>query len=317
MKMVDTNTLCAGIDVGKEWLDVAVAATPEHERFANTDEGRLALLAWLKRRGIGRVGLEASGGYERRLVACLHKAQVALVRFQPRQVRSFANFLNRKAKTDAIDAQVIALCAKASGMEQAPPHPLLVKLAEHMTFLEQVEEDMVRCKTRIEGFTEALLKRRLESGFAALKDRRASLIKAIQAKLLRDDALQQRLSLILSVPGIGLRTALALLIFMPELGTMSREQAASLLGVAPFDRQSGKHDGLRHIAGGRARPRRSLFAAALPAAFQHNPALVSLYKRLREAGKSHKVALIACVRKLVIYVNTVLARGTPWIKADA
>jgi transposase len=317
MKMVDTNTLCAGIDVGKEWLDVAVAGRPEHGRFTNTDEGRLALLAWLKDLGIGRVGLEASGGYERRLVACLHKAEVPLVRFQPRQVRSFANFLNRKAKTDAIDAQVIALCAQASGMEQAPPHPLLVKLAEHMTFLEQVEEDMVRAKTRIEGFTEASLKRRLESGFAALKDRRASLIKAIQAKLLREDALQQRLDLILSVPGIGLRTALALLIFMPELGTMSREQAASLLGVAPFDRQSGKHDGLRHIAGGRARPRRSLFAAALPAAFKHNPALVSLYKRLREAGKSHKVALIACVRKLIIYVNTVLARGTPWIKTNA
>jgi transposase len=117
---------------------------------------------------------------------------------------------------------------------------------------------------------------------------------------------------VLSIPGIGERTALALLIRMPELGRVSREQAAALAGLAPFDDDSGKHRGQRHIAGGRARLRRSLFAAALPAAFRWNKALVALYARLTANGKAHTAALIACARKLLIYANTVVQRGTPW-----
>ena len=116
----------------------------------------------------------------------------------------------------------------------------------------------------------------------------------------------------LSVPGIGERTALALIIRMPELGHVSREEAAALAGLAPFDDDSGKHKGQRHIAGGRARLRRSLFAAALPAAFRWNKALILLYARLTAAGKHHNAALIACARKLLVYANTVVQRGTPW-----
>jgi transposase len=116
------------------------------------------------------------------------------------------------------------------------------------------------------------------------------------------------------VPGIGERTALALIIRMPELGQLSREEAAALAGLAPYDDDSGKHRGPRHIAGGRARLRRSLYAAALPAAFRWNRALIDLYRRLHAKGRSHKAALIACARKLVVYANTVVARGTPWLE---
>jgi transposase len=129
--------------------------------------------------------------------------------------------------------------------------------------------------------------------------------------------LKTRLELVLSVPGIGERTALALLIRLPELGALSREEAAALAGLAPFDDDSGTQCGQRHIAGGRARLRRSLYAAALPAAFRWNPALIALYRRLKERGKPHKVALVACARKLLVYANTVVARGTPWLVRSA
>jgi transposase len=229
------------------------------------------------------------------------------------QVRHYAKFIRLKAKTDAIDAGLIALCTLAACDAKEPPAPHLADLAQFMTRLEQIEADMVRCKTRREGFSVASLRQQLDAEHASLKRERACLIKTIAAEVAKHDDLCSKLALILSVPGVGLRTALALLILMPELGAISREQAASLIGVAPFDRQSGKHDGSRHIAGGRARPRRSLYAAALPAAFQHNQALIDLYKRLTGRGKTHKQALVACTRKLVIYVNTVIARGTPWI----
>ena len=147
---------------------------------------------------------------------------------------------------------------------------------------------------------------------ARLKARRSAEMLRIVRQLRAHDDLGRRLDLVLSVPGIGERTALALIIRMPELGRLSREEAAALAGLAPFDDDSGTHKGQRHIAGGRGRLHRSLFAAALPAAFRWNKALVRLYARLTATGKAHNAALIACARKLLIYANTVVQRGTPW-----
>ena len=147
---------------------------------------------------------------------------------------------------------------------------------------------------------------------ARLKARRLSQIRAIAKQLRAHHDLAVRLDLVMSIPGIGERTALALLVRMPELGCLSREEAAALAGVAPFDNDSGQYKGQRRIAGGRARLRRSLFAAALPAAFRWNKAVMAFYARLTAAGKTHNAALIACARKLLIYANTVLQRGTPW-----
>src|SRR5262249_47793984 len=145
-----------------------------------------------------------------------------------------------------------------------------------------------------------------------LKARRLARIRFIAKQIRTHRDLAARLDLVLSVPGIGERTALALIIRMPELGRVNREEAAALAGLAPFDDESGRHKGQRHIAGGRRRLRRSLFAAALPAAFRWNKALIDLYMRLKAKGKAHNAALVACARKLLIYANTVVARGTPW-----
>lgn len=124
--------------------------------------------------------------------------------------------------------------------------------------------------------------------------------------------LAERLDLLNSIDGIGLPTAVAILVRMPEIGRVTREEAAALVGLAPYDDDSGKYVGLRHIAGGRERLRGALYAAALPAAHRWNPQLIALYQRLIAAGKKHKVALVACARKLLIFANTVVARGTPW-----
>ena len=172
-------------------------------------------------------------------------------------------------------------------------------------------------KTRIEHVDDGRLRRMMLADIARLKARRSAELSRIVKTLRAHDDLGHRLDLVLSIPGIGERTAIALLVRMPELGRISREEAAALAGLAPFDNDSGKHKGERHIAGGRGRLRRSLFAAALPAAFRWNKALIELYARLIARGKVHNAALIACARKLLIYANTVLYRGTPWIEKAA
>jgi transposase len=146
--------------------------------------------------------------------------------------------------------------------------------------------------------------------------RRAELRRIVQALAGHDD-LCRRLDLIQSIRGIGERTAIALVVRLPELGRLTREQAAALAGLAPFDDDTGLHRGQRHTEGGRKRLRRSLYAAALPAATLWNPAGIALYKRLTAKGKPHKVALVACARKLLIFANTVVQRGTPWTDRTA
>ena len=181
-----------------------------------------------------------------------------------------------------------------------------------MTFVEQIEEDIARLKTRLEHIEGPRLRRLTMIDIGRLKKRRAAELARIVRALREHDDLSRRLDLVRSVPGIGERTALAIVIRMPEIGRVSREEAAALAGLAPFDHDSGTHKGQRRIAGGRGRLRRSLFAAALPAAFRWNKALIALYGRLTARGKAHNAALIACARKLLIYANTVVERGTPW-----
>lgn len=310
--MTEYSTGVAGIDTGKAWLDVALAAGVEVLHCANDAAGHTELAAWLHGHGVKRIGIEASGGYQRRVVAHLRAAGFAVQVFQPLQVRAYAQFHLQRAKNDRIDAGLIARCTAASAPAHAPPDPRYDALAEHLTLIEQIEEDIVRAKTRRETFLAPRHRQLLEVEVRRLKAWRTAEIKQLAHALRRDGDLARRLDLIESVPGIGPRTALALAIRMPELGALSREQAAALAGLAPFDDDSGTRRGARHIKGGRTRLRKNICAATLPAAFQWNPALVVFYKRLIAAGKPHKVALIACARKLLIYANTVLARGTPW-----
>lgn len=313
-----STTNVAGVDVSKKELVVAVGGLAALHRYGNDAAGRRRLCGDLaKAAGTGtlRVGLEASGGYERKVATALRKAGFEVIVFQPIQVRAYAQYLGQRAKTDPIDARLIALATAAHEGEIRHSDDRLAPLAEHLTLIEQIEGDIVRLKTRRDGFTVTALKTKLEAEIKRLTTRRNAEIRSLLKSLRQYPDLAIRMELVASVEGIGERTALTLIIRMPELGTLTREEAASLVGLAPFDDQSGKTDRIRHIKGGRAKVRRSLYAAALPAAFKWNKALIDLYNRLITKGATHKKALIACARKLLIFANTVLARGTPWLKS--
>ena len=315
--MTQTNITTAGIDTSKAKLDIAVHGRTERWQVANTLSGWRTLVANLAKAGVTRVGIEATGGYERGVVEHLRAAGFTVLVLQPMQVKAFGRVHLRRAKNDALDAVLIAACAAALDQPRIAPDPRLAELAGYLTFLEQIEEDIARFKTRLEHIDEPGLRRLVNSDIERLKARKVAQIRDIAKRLRAHDDLARRLDLVLSIPGIGERTALALLIRMPELGRISREEAAALAGLAPFDDDSGKYKGQRHIAGGRGRLRRSLFAAALPAAFRWNKALIDLYARLIAKGKAHNAALIACARKLLIYANTVVQRGTPWTENAA
>jgi transposase len=315
--MTQINITTAGIDTSKAKLDIAVHDRTERWQVANTLSGWRTLVANLAKAGVTRVGIEATGGYERGVVEHLRAAGFTVLVLQPMQVKAFGRVHLRRAKNDALDAMLIAACAAALDQPRIAPDPRLAELAGYLTFLEQLEEDIARFKTRLEHIEESGLRRIVNSDIKRLKARKAAQIGDIAKRLRTHDDLAKRFELVLSIPGIGERTALALLIRMPELGRISREEAAALAGLAPFDDDSGKYKGQRHIAGGRGRLRRSLFAAALPAAFRWNRALIDLYARLIAKGKAHNAALVACARKLLIYANTVVQRGTPWTENAA
>ncbi|MFD2185146.1 IS110 family transposase [Rhodoplanes azumiensis] len=315
--MTHTTTVTAGIDTSKAKLDIAVHGRPEHWQIDNTAAGWGRLAEILTHAGVGRVGIEATGGYERGVVRHLRSAGFVVVVLQPIQVRAYARVHKRRAKNDALDAVLIAACTAALDSPAKDCDERLEDLAGQLTFVEQIEEDIARLKVRLEHIDTPRLRRLVETDITRLKARRAAEMARIVARLRTHADLALRFDLVLSVPGIGERTALALVVRMPELGRVSREEAAALAGLAPFDDDSGTHAGQRHIAGGRGRLRRSLFAAALPAAFRWNKALVDLYARLTARGKAHNAALVACARKLLIYANTVVQRGTPWTERPA
>jgi transposase len=315
--MTQTSMTTAGIDTSKRKLDVAVHGHSARWQVANSPAGWRKLAARLAEVGVRRVGIEATGGYERGVVDHLREAGFSVLVLQPAQVKAFARVYLRRAKNDALDAALIAACAAAMKEPRIPPDKRLIELADILTFIEQIEEDIARFKTRLEHISEPRLRRLALDEIARFKARRLTELRLLARQLRAHPDLAVRFDLVLSVPGIGERTAIALVIRMPELGRISREEATALAGLAPFDNDSGQHKGQRHITGGRGRLRRSLFAAALPAAFRWNNAIIALYQRLVAAGKTHKVALIACARKLLVYANTVVARGTPWINSAA
>jgi transposase len=312
-KMAKHSIKSAGIDIGKFKLDVAIDGAPDKLEVANAAAGHESLIDWLRAQDIERVGIEASGGYEKPVTAALRLAGFVVIVLQPMQVRCYAGFELQRAKNDQIDAALIAKCAALHKALREAPDPRLEPMAEALTLIDQLGEDIARWKTRREGFHQAE-----QHDWASAEIKRLTRIRDLErSRLLRaiqgHKDLAARLKLMLSVQGIGQPTALTLLIRMPELGSLTREQVAGLAGLAPYDHDSGRFKGQRRIAGGRARVRKALYAAAFPAAQRWNPQLVALYKRLKENDKEHKKALVACARKLLIMVNAVLTRGTPWI----
>ena len=314
--MAKRTTICAGIDTGKRKLDVALDCSSEQLQVENTAEGYKTLLEWLGRHKVKRVGIEASGGYEQPVVAELRRKRVIVVVFQPAQVRAYAKYRGQRAKNDRIDAALNAACTAAVKQIHPAPDARLLPLAGHLTLIDQIGEDIARFKNRLESCRDARIQKFWKEDIARLARRERIEFKALVTAIREHHDLAARLDLIYSVGGAGLPTAVAVLVRMPEIGQISREQAAALAGLAPYDDESGEHIGDRCIDGGRKRLRRALYAAALAASFRWNPQLIALYKRLIAAGKGHKRALTACARKLLIFINAVVARGTPW-QADS
>jgi len=310
--MAKRITICAGIDTGKRKLDVAIDGTSSQLQVENTAEGHKMLLEWLRRHKVKRIGIEASGGYEQAVVIELRRKRFVVVVFQPAQVRAYAKFHLQRAKNDRIDAVLIAACTAAVRKIHAAPDPRLLPMAEHLTMIDQVNEDIARLKNRIESCRNAQFRKLWQEDIARLEQRARVELKALVAAIRTHSDLAKRLALINSVDGIGLPTAVAILVRLPEIGTVTREQATALAGLAPYDDDSGERAGVRHIEGGRKRLRRALYTASLAASFRWNRQLIQLYQRLIAAGKEHKRALVACARKMLIFANTVVARGTPW-----
>jgi transposase len=311
--MSNHNMICAGIDTGKYKLDVAIEGVSEQLQIDNAADGHAALSAWLKRHRVGRVGIEASGGYEQEVVARLRSDDFVVVVFQPAQVRAYAKFLLQRAKNDKIDAALIAACTAVIKKIHAPPDPRLAPLAERMTLIDQLTDQIAGDKNFRESSRDPRVRQFWKEQIAHLSRLLRAELKELVAAIRQHRDLAERLDLIKSVDGIGLKTAVAILVRMPEIGRLTREQAASLAGLAPFDDDSATHAGMRHISGGRGRLRGALYKAALAAAFHWNPQLIAFYRRLTAAGRPHKYALVACARKLLIFVNTVVERGTPWV----
>ena len=308
---LDPSTTCAGIDVGKHTLDAAIDSGGAAIRIANDAAGIADLIAWLKAREVGRVGLEASGGYERGVCAALREAGFEIVLHQPLEIRLFARLKRRRAKNDRLDAAMIAAATRTASVKQTAYDAGLHELAERLTAYEQASDLIAQMKTMTEHVTLNDIAAEWRVKIAAMTRLKAKIAATLVAAVKARADMAARYALLRSLPGVGPIVAIALIVRMPELGAMQRGQAASLLGVAPFDRDSGQYKGLRRIAGGRARPRRLVYMAAL-AAKRCDPAFKAFAQSLNARGKPPKVALVAIMRKLIEAANLVLSRGQPW-----
>ena len=313
MKMPQVSVF-VGIDVAKDHLDIAVFPTGETFRVDNERQARADLvkrLVALKGEGIG---LEASGGYERSILRDLLKAKLTVHRLNPCRVRQFAQACGILAKNDRIDALVIArfvatLPSRATVLDQATEH-----LAELITARRQLCEEMTRASNQAQQVQNALLTRLAKQRVERLACDIKLIDQALAKALASDPELARKAGLLRSVPGVGPVFTYTLLGLLPELGSISNRQAASLVGVAPFDCDSGRLKGQRHIFGGRQAVRDVAYMAVMVAG-QHNPVLKAFRQRLIDAGKKPKVALVAVMRKLITILNAILRDGQPWMAA--
>lgn len=304
MSQNNTSIIYAGLDIHKETLVLHISG--RDATLPNTPAGHRKLLNVLEKHGSPHVVCEASGGYERQIVAALHTAGVPVSVLNPAQVRNFAKALGQRAKTDPLDARLLSRCGDILQPKPTPPR------SKH----ERQLVELVRYRLQL---IEKLLTERQQSEMielAALRRQSSSLVRRMEADLAKVDALLSKLrkeseqiaakcQRLTDVIGVGEQTALSLLAEMPELGTLNRRQAAALAGLAPHPRQSGQWVGKASISGGRAQVRRTLYMAALSAARFH-PTLSQFYQRLRMSGKPFKVALTAVMRKLLVILNLVL-----------
>jgi transposase len=311
-----TGALYVGIDVAKDWLDVAVQPAGGPWRVGHDAAGLAELVARLDALAPTLVVLEASGGYERPALAALTAAGLPVALVNPRQARDFARSTGQLAKTDRLDAQALARFAQAVQPPARPAPPaetqaLAATLARRRQLLEMLTAEQNRLRTAL-----APVRPQLEAHIAWLK----AAVKEIDGDLARqvaaDPTWRERADLLRSAPGVGRVLSVTLLAELPELGRLDRRQLAKLVGVAPLADDSGKRRGKRTIWGGRATVRCTLYMATV-AATRFNPVIRDFYQRLQANGKPKAVALVACMRKLLTILNAMLRHGAAWAPAVA
>ena len=317
MDVESTAERFVGIDVSKARVDVHVRPDGIVFGCATDAEGLGALVARLTPLSPCLVVLEASGGYEGVVAAALAEAGLPVAIVNPRQVRKFAGAIGRLAKTDAIDAAVIAHFAEVVRPQPRPlPDDLLLRLQELMARRRQLVVMINAEKQRLAKAQDRMAQSSFKTVLKSLEAARARIDKAIDKLIEASPMWCARQDLLKSVPGIGDVVARTLIAELPELGRVDRHQIAALAGVAPINRDSGRYRGKRKIQGGRVEVRAPLYMACL-VAIRHNPALKAFYRRLRDHGKPARLALVAAMRKLLTILNAILRDQRPWTQAQS
>ena len=310
--MHNTIAQSVGVDISKDTLDVHLHPDGTARRFANNLKGFSTLIGWLGGFEVVRVVFEPTGAYHHDLERRLAEAGFALAKVNPRQARRFAEAIGRHAKTDAVDA---AMLARFGALIEPPSRPVVSETLDQMKELHVARralvKDRVAAANRAHNHRALLLKHQAAQRVSQVERQIAAIDAALHKILAGDPALQARFDILLSIPAIGEVTAMAILIEMPELGWIEHKCVASLAGLAPIARDSGKHSGKRFIRGGRASLRQALYMPAL-VAVRFNADMKAKYQALVTAGKPAKVALTAIMRKLLILANAPLRDARPW-----
>lgn len=301
-----------GIDVAKETFHVAACPNILKTSLPNTPTGHRQLCRMLKEHTIALIVLEATGGYEKPIVAELLGDTLPVVVVNPRQVRDFAKGLGQWAKTDPIDAQVLAKFAQI--VQPAPKThstPQTAELAELVRRRRQLNDLRTQESNRLLMIHHPKVKKSIKKMIKTLNFQINEIDQLIREHIDADDNFKNKDRILRSTPGVGPQTSAMLIANLPELGSLNRQEIAALAGLAPYDRSSGKYDGRAHIWGGRKDVRGILYMAALTA-YRCNPIIRRFAEHLQEQGKAFKVVLTACMRKLLIILNTMIRNQTLW-----
>ncbi len=304
--------VAVGIDVSKDTLEVATSVGPQVWQYDNTCAGHAKLVRQLGKLDAQTIVIEATGGYERTTVVALAAANLPVVVVNPRQVRDFARATGRLAKTDRIDAQVLALFGSQIQPEHRPlPDEKARVLKEKLARRRQLVQMIAAENNRLQQSHSRAVRKSIDKVLRMLAQQLRALDDDLDRSIRQCPAWREKENLLKSVPGVGDQTARTLVAELPELGSCSRQQIAALVGVAPINRDSGTMRGQRTTWGGRASVRTMLYMATLVAT-RYNPVIRAQYQRLLAAGKKKKVALVACMRKLLVILNAMIRDGRPW-----
>jgi transposase len=306
-----------GVDISKDHFDAHRLSDGGSRRFVNDRSGHRAFVKWLAQTPVERVVFEPTGPYHRAFERALGVADVPYAKVNPRQARRFAEAIGSLAKTDRLDAAMLARMGAMLELKTRPPRSeALLELKELHLAREALVKDRTAARNRRNALTAPLLKRQNAQRLEQIERQMAAIESAILEQINTDPDLAQRFAILTTIPGVSAITASALLIEMPELGALDAGQAASLAGLAPVARQSGRWTGHAFIRGGRAPVRRALYMPALVAT-RFNPDMRATYDRLRAAGKPAKLALTAVMRKLLVLANALLKANRTWTPKTA